>query len=264
MHDLLAAIVAGASATVEARRRAEPVERLAARAATKAPRGDEFCLRVRRGASPGIIAECKRRSPARGVLAREYDPAARAAAYEAGGAAAISVLTEPCFFDGSLKHLETVRAAVDVPILRKDFIVDEYQLLEARVAGADAVLLIVAALSQARLGELIQSAAHLGLAALVEVHSRDEVTRAVDAGASVIGVNSRDLRTLEVNLRLFDEIREAFPTGAVAVAESGLRSPADVRRLHGLGYDAFLIGEWLMKEADPAGLVRRLTGEGEP
>lgn len=261
MHDLLAAIVAGASATVEARRRVEPLDQLADRSAAKSPRGDTFRTRLGRGPTPRIIAECKRRSPARGILARDYDPAARAAAYEAGGAAAVSVLTEPCFFDGGLVHLEAVRAAVDIPVLRKDFIVDEYQLHEARAAGADAILLIVAALEQCRLDALTRDATRLGLAALVEVHTRDEASRAVDAGAMVIGVNSRNLKTLEVDIRLFDDVRETIPYGTVAVAESGLRSAADVGRLHGLGYDAFLIGEWLMRAPDPAALVRELTWE---
>lgn len=261
IHGLLAAIVAAASAAVEARRRAEPLDQLAARAAAHAPCGDTFRERLGRGPTPRIIAECKRRSPARGILARDYDPAARAAAYEAGGAAAVSVLTEPCFFDGSLAHLEAVRSAVDIPVLRKDFIVDEYQLHEARAAGADAILLIVAAVEPGRLGELMRAAARLGLAALVEVHTREEACRAVDAGAAVIGVNSRNLKTLEVDIRLFDEIRETVPSGVVTVAESGLRSAGDVRRLHGSGYDAFLIGEWLMREPDPTTLVRQLAGE---
>lgn len=261
MHDLLAAVVACARSIVEARRAAMPLDSLAERAGRRFPRGTLFRERLARPGRVNIIAECKRRSPARGVLAREYQPAQIAARYEAGGAAAISVLTESCFFDGDLTHLEAVRASVDVPILRKDFIVDEYQLHEARASGADGALLIVAALGQDVLERLLRSAGAMGLATLVEAHSPDEARRAADAGAELIGVNSRNLHTLEVDVRLFDEVLPALPPGAVAVAESGLRSVADVRRLRALGYSAFLIGEWLMREQDPADLMRRLTEE---
>ena len=198
-----------------------------------------------------IIAECKRRSPSRGILRREYDPAAIARGYEHAGAAAISVLTEPTFFDGSPDHLRSVRRAVELPVLRKDFVVTEFQVTEARAIGADAVLLIVAALSDAELADLMSRADEHGLAALVEVHSVAEAHRAIDAGATIIGVNSRDLRTLKVSLSVFDDVAAALPKEAVAIAESGISSFADVDRLRRARYEAFLVGERFMTAADP-------------
>jgi indole-3-glycerol phosphate synthase len=186
------------------------------------------------------------------VLRADYDPAAIARGYAAAGAAAISVLTEPTFFDGSLDHFTSVRAAVDRPLLRKDFIVSEYQLLEARAAGADAALLIVGALQPAELARLIARAAGLGLDALVEVHGRDELTVAVDAGAAIIGVNNRNLRTLTVDLGVSEELVERFPKGVTAVSESGIKTPEDISRFRKLGYHAFLIGERFMACEDPA------------
>jgi indole-3-glycerol phosphate synthase len=231
--------------------------------ADAAPRGKAFVESLQ---APGIrvIAECKRRSPSRGVLRRDYDVASIARGYERAGAAALSVLTEPTFFDGSLDDLRRVRQAVLLPILRKDFIVSEFQVLEARAAGADAILLIVAALSDADLRALIESAGAAGMAALVEVHDRVELDRALAAGASVIGVNSRDLRTLQVDISVFDHLSTCLPRGTTAVAESGLRSPDDLGRLHALRYDAFLIGERLMTEPDPGTALAslRLAAEG--
>ncbi len=249
--DLLAAIVACARRVVEVRRGFEPLDALARRAEASVPRGAAFLggLSARHGIN--VIAECKRRSPSRGVLRSEYDPAAIAAGYEAAGAAAISVLTEPAFFDGALEHLRAVRARVQVPLLRKDFIVDEYQLFEARAAGADAVLLIVAALDRRELRALAGRARDLGLAVLVEAHDRDEVAIAVDAGAAAIGVNNRDLRTLAVDTGASLRMVDAIPDDVVAVAESGLRSAEDLRRLQAAGYDAFLIGERLMAAERP-------------
>ena len=197
------------------------------------------------------------------MLRAAYDPAAIAAGYAAAGAAGISVLTESSFFDGALEHLRAVRAAVPTPVLRKDFVVNEYQVAEARMAGADAVLLIVAALSAADLARLRRYATDLGLMPLVEVHSGDELARAVDAGADTIGVNSRDLRTLEVDTSLFERLAPRFPRGIVSVAESGIRTPDDVGRLGRAGFDAFLIGERFMTDADPgaalAAFVRDAT-----
>ncbi len=209
---------------------------------------------------PGIriIAECKRRSPSKGVLRRDYDPAAIAVDYERHGAAAVSVLTEPTFFDGSLGHLAAVRRAVDAPVLRKDFIVTEYQVAEAKAAGADAVLLIVAALSAAELAGLLACASAHGLASLVEVHERGELERALEAGASLVGINSRNLRTLEVRPSVFDELVPQIPDDVVAVAESGLRTAADLRRLSAAGYDAFLIGERFVTEPSPGEALARL------
>ena len=171
-----------------------------------------------------MIAECKRRSPSKGILREQYNPADHARAYAQAGAAAISVLTEPTFFDGHPDHLRQVRAAVDIPLLRKDFIVSEYQLLEAAVLGADAALLIVGALTDSELVRLLAAAETLGLATLVEVHDLDEMRRALDAGARIIGVNSRNLRTLTVDLGVLDLIVEQLPDAVTAIAESGIRT----------------------------------------
>jgi indole-3-glycerol phosphate synthase len=258
--DLLATIVAGTQRITASRRAIEPLDALERRAAAMAPRGDLFESRQRRPDGINVIAECKRRSPSRGVLAAEYDPVRIAQAYASGGAAAISVLTEPTFFDGALAHLQAVRAAVDVPLLRKDFVVDEYQLFEARATGADAVLLIVAALEQAALESLQARAWQLGLATLVEVHDREELSRAVDSGARVIGVNNRNLRTLKVDVKASDDLAARMPKGVVAVSESGLQSRADLERLAAAGYGAFLIGERFMTDPDPAAAIRLLIG----
>jgi indole-3-glycerol phosphate synthase len=181
-----------------------------------------------------------------------------ATGYERGGAAAISVLTEPSFFDGSLDHLAAVREMVRIPLLRKDFIVDDYQLLEARAAGADAILLIVSALDDRTLVSLSKSAADLDLAALVEVHSVDECRRAVDAGARIIGVNNRNLRTLEVDRNASRDIAAVIPKEAIAISESGLKTAADLESMQRLGYRAFLIGERLMVEPDPGAALEGL------
>jgi indole-3-glycerol phosphate synthase len=208
-----------------------------------------------------IIAECKRRSPSVGILRRDYDAAAIAAGYERAGAAAISVLTEPAFFDGSLADLERVAGAVRVPVLRKDFVVSEFQLLEARACGAAAALLIVAALDDGELRTLIRCARDLDLAALVEVHDTVELDRALAAGASIVGVNSRDLKTLTVSPEVFDTIAAAMPAEVIAVAESGIRSGGDIARLRRLGYRGFLIGERFMASADPAAALAQLTAD---
>jgi indole-3-glycerol phosphate synthase len=257
--DLLRAIVAATRRITESRRARESGAALERRAARAAPRGDRFEAAL---AAPGrhVIAECKRRSPSRGVLMPRYDPCAIARAYERGGAAAISVLTEPAFFDGSLEHLAGVRAAVGLPILRKDFILDEYQVLEARAAGADAVLLIMAALQPAELVSLLARAADLGLAALVEVHEEEEMRRALDCGARLVGVNNRNLRTLDVDVDASDRLAALIPREAIAVSESGLRSRAELDRLASLGYRAFLVGERFMTDPDPARAVSELVG----
>jgi indole-3-glycerol phosphate synthase len=194
------------------------------------------------------------------VLAPEYEPVAIARQYESGGAAAISVLTEPTFFDGSLDHLTAVRAAVGVPLLRKDFILDDYQLFEARAAGADAILLIVAALEQRALEHLQRRAAELGLASLVEVHDEEELVRAVDSGARLIGVNNRNLRTLAVDVEASYRLAAKIPANVVAVSESGLQSRADLERLAAAGYRAYLIGERFMTDGNPALAISELIG----
>jgi indole-3-glycerol phosphate synthase len=260
--DLLATIVAATRHIVSVRERTVPLASLEREAARRLdggrPGGDAFGDALRSTLHPRIIAECKRRSPSRGVLRREYDPASHAAAYEAAGAVAISVLTEPTFFDGALEHLEQARGASSLPVLRKDFIVSEYQIVEGAAAGADAVLLIVGALEDAALRRLLRFADDLDVAALVEVHDVVELTRARDAGAQIVGVNSRNLRTLTVDPGVFEAVAAALPDGLTAVAESGLRTPADLHRLTALGYHAFLVGERLMSERDPGAALREL------
>lgn len=259
---LLGAVVAAARKSADERERRQSRDELQQAVAVRAPRGDRFMASL---AAPGvrIIAECKRRSPSRGVLRATYDPAAIAASYEAAGAAAISVLTEPTFFDGSLDHLRAVRLRVDLPLLRKDFVVTPYQVLEAAACGADAVLLIAAALDDRDLTSLIALAASVGLAALVEVHDREELDRAGHAGATLIGVNSRNLRTLQVDMGILDRLAPHMPPAVTAVAESGLRTPDDLRRLQAVGYDAFLIGERFMTDPNPGNALGELISAAE-
>jgi indole-3-glycerol phosphate synthase len=206
-----------------------------------------------------IIAEFKRASPSKGVIRADADPTQIAHAYEAGGAAAISVLTEEDRFRGSLADLHAVRAAVNVPVLRKDFIFDEYQLYESAVAGADALLLIVAALDDEKLARLLRiTEEELRMDALVEVHTKDELRRATGAGAKLIGVNNRDLHSFRVSLDVSVEIARDYPAGVMLVAESGLSSGDDLRRLRALGYRGFLIGETLMRADEPEDALRNL------
>jgi indole-3-glycerol phosphate synthase len=258
--DLLATIVAATRRIVEVRQHAQGASALEGRA-TRMPLGGAFAAALRHSTAPRVIAECKRRSPSKGVLRADYDPAAHASAYAAAGAAAISVLTEPTFFDGSLEHLEHVRAAVELPILRKDFVVSEYQLLEAVASGADAVLLIAGALTDEELRRLRARASALGLAALVEVHDRAELSRALDAGAEVIGVNSRNLRTLAVDMNVLDDLIGQIPSDVTGVAESGIRSGDDIVRLTAAGYHAFLVGERLIAQPDPGKALRDLRAQ---
>lgn len=262
--DLLSTIIAATRRIVEMRREREPAAALETRAAAASPAGARFEQELGMAGRVNVIAECKRRSPSRGVLAADYDPAAIARLYERGGAAAISVLTEPTFFDGALEHLGAVRRAVSLPLLRKDFIVDDYQLFEARAAGADAILLIAAALEQRDLVRLQARAWALGLAALVEVHDEDELTRAIDSGARVVGVNNRNLRSLRVDVDASYRLAARVPRGVTAVSESGLRSRADLERLAAAGYRAFLIGERFMTDPDPAGAIAELVNVGPP
>ena len=259
--DLLGTIVAATRRIIEVRQEREPLAALEKRALATTSDGAAFERGLGAEGRVNVIAECKRRSPSKGVLAIQYDPAAIARRYEQGGAAAISVLTEPTFFDGALEHLHAVRRGVGLPILRKDFTVDEYQLFEARAAGADAILLIVAALEQADLVRLQARAFELGLAALVEVHDEAELTRAIDSGARLIGVNNRNLRTLQVDVEASYRLAARIPKGVIGVSESGLRSREDLARLKAAGYRAFLVGERFMTDPDPARALRELTGE---
>ena len=257
---LLDTIVAASRRGVEYRMRTRPLPTLSA-TINRQPQGAAFADALGNSPAPRIIAECKRRSPSRGILRAAYDPAAHAAAYARAGAAAISVLTEPTFFDGAPEHLVAVRAACDLPLLRKDFVTTDYQVVEAAALGADAVLLIVGAMDQPTLVMLLTVSAALGLAALVEVHDRAELARAEDAGAAIIGVNSRSLKTLEVHPGVFEDLAPAMPRGAIAVAESGIRTRSDVSRLTSAGYHAFLVGERLIGQPDPGAALRELRGQ---
>jgi indole-3-glycerol phosphate synthase len=209
-------------------------------------------------AAPAVIAEIKRASPSRGLIAPQFEPVEIARRYEAAGAAALSVLTDMQFFQGALEHLEQARAATELPVLRKDFTLDRYHVWQAAAHGADAILLIVAVLKPAELRELLGEARTLGLDALVEVHDRDELRKAVDAGANLIGVNNRNLQTFEVSLDTSLRLAEEMPPQVLAVSESGIRTPEDVARLAAAGYRAFLIGESLMSQSDPGAALHTL------
>jgi indole-3-glycerol phosphate synthase len=260
--DLLATIVAATRARVDAQSERVPPRTVWERVAVASPvRG--FRDALARADRVNVIAECKRRSPSRGVLRREYDPVGIARQYEGCGAAAVSVLTEPTFFDGELDHLRAVRAAIGLPVLRKDFIVSAYQLLEARAAGADAVLLIAAALGDDELSVLHAEARAIGLDPLVEVHDEGELARALGAGADLVGVNNRNLRTLRVDVDASRRLARRLPSHVVAVAESGLRCAADLLALREIGYSAFLVGEHLMTAGDPGAALRELVGADE-
>jgi indole-3-glycerol phosphate synthase len=229
--------------------------------AAKAPQAKDG-LAALKGDNVTVICEVKRSSPSKGALAAIADPAGLAADYEAGGAAAISVLTERRRFGGSLDDLTAVRARVDVPVLRKDFVVTSYQLWEARAHGADLVLLIVAALEQEALVSLVERAESIGLTPLVEVHDEDEVSRAVDAGAKIIGVNARDLKTLDVDRSTFARVAPAIPDHIVRIAESGVRGPHDLIAYANDGADAVLVGESLVTGRDPRAAVADLVAAG--
>lgn len=210
--------------------------------------------------SLNVIAELKKASPSRGLIRTDFDPVALAKGFEAAGAAALSVLTEEEFFQGELKYMKDARAAVGLPVLRKDFIVDPWQVWEARATNADSFLLIVAGLGDAVLGELLALGRELGMEPLVEVHTREELARALAAGARIIGVNNRNLKTLEVRVETSVELIAEIPEECIAVCESGLRTHDDLVRLRGAGFDAFLIGEHLMAQPDPAAALGILLG----
>jgi indole-3-glycerol phosphate synthase len=210
----------------------------------------------------GLIAEVKKASPSAGVIATDFDPVAIALQYEAAGAHAISVLTDEQYFQGHLTYLTKVRSAVGLPCLRKDFILHDVQIYEAAVAGADAILLIVAALEQPQLEALYKTADLCQLDVLVEVHSRDELERAIDLGAKLIGINNRNLATFEVDLATTEELSEEVPDGVILVSESGLKTQADTRRVHAVGCQAILVGESLMRTGDIAAQVKELLAVG--
>jgi indole-3-glycerol phosphate synthase len=260
--DILTEILAHQREVVAAARAARPLAELERAPAYGGERRSlGAALRARR---PAVIAECKRRSPSKGVLREPYDPVAIARGYAAAGAAAISVLTNDRFFGGTLDDLTAVRAAVPVPVLRKDFVVDPYQLAEARAAGADAVLLIVAALEPAALRELHAAATAIGLEVLTEVHDEDEVGVALASGATIVGVNNRNLRTFVTDIATSERVARLVPHGTLLVAESGLRDGRDVARLERAGIGAFLVGEAFMTAPEPGEALRAmLAGAAE-
>jgi indole-3-glycerol phosphate synthase len=212
--------------------------------------------------SPALIAEIKKASPSKGVLAHSFDPERIARQYEAGGAACLSVLTDEAFFQGSLQYLQAARGVCSLPVLRKDFTLNENHVLEAAAHGADAILLIAAILQQGEIQRLGELAARYRMAALVEVHNERDLAKAVDAGAGIIGVNNRDLNTFEVTLETSLRLAPRIPAGVLRVSESGIRSAQDIQRLREAGYQAFLVGEHLMKSEDPAAAARALVTQG--
>jgi len=257
----LADIVAATRRTAGERRSKGDLRQLERQAALHVPRGFRKMLESANKSGVAVIAELKKASPSRGLIRRDFDPAKLARELERGGAAALSVLTDEDFFQGSLANLRIASAETRLPCLRKDFIVDEFQILEARANCADAILLIVAALSQQELEELARKAADHELDVLCEVHDEDELRRSLDAGCNLIGVNSRDLRTFKVDLGTAFRLAKRIPDGILAVAESGIESGSDIARLRSVGYTAFLVGETLMRSASPGDALRELLTE---
>jgi indole-3-glycerol phosphate synthase len=253
-------ILAHTRTVVAERKAAADMRALEAAAARHVPRGFARALRARAGLA--VIAELKKASPSKGVIREEFDPVEIALQLEAGGAAALSVLTDEKFFHGSLMNLRRASAAVWLPCLRKDFMVDEFQMLEARANRADAVLLIMAALTDAELKTLRRSARSHGLDVLCEVHDAEELERALALDCECVGVNSRDLKTFEVSLDRACELAAKLPKSAVRVAESGIHSQGDMKRLRAAGFEAFLIGESLMRESKPGGALASLLRGG--
>jgi indole-3-glycerol phosphate synthase len=257
MSDILSQIVARKRERLAEARRRRPFAALRAEAQPR-PAASRFITALRRDAV-NVIAEVKRRSPSKGVIREDFDPVAVARNYAAGGAAAISVLTEEDFFDGSLDHLRAVRAVTNVPLLRKDFVFDEYQIYEALDAGADAILLIAAMLDGPHFNDLLQAADGLGLDVLVEVHDRAEAERVLAYDVRLLGVNNRDLRTFHTSLDTSLELAKDLPPALTLVSESGIRTRADVERLRAAGFHAFLIGEEFMRAADEGAALKALV-----
>lgn len=261
MPAILDRIVTSSRARVAETKRVADLRDLDRRAERHIPRGFRRALAAKSKNGIAVIAELKKASPSKGLIRAEFHAAELAKDLEQAGAAALSVLTDEEFFQGSLENLREASSAVKIPCLRKDFIVDEFQLLEARANFADAVLLIVAALSAQELKKLTLAAPAHELDVLCEVHDSEELDRALDAGCDLIGVNTRDLRTFEVNLETAFRLAEKIPEGAMRVAESGIHSGEDAARLRDAGYDAFLVGESLMRAASPGDALRRLLSQ---
>ena len=258
---ILAEILATKRGEVDAAKRARPRSALEAACLDVGPtRGFADALARPPGAPLRVIGEVKRASPSAGPIRPDADPAEIARDYQRGGATCLSILTDERYFDGQLAFLGAARAAVRLPLLRKDFLIDPYQVLEARAAGADAVLLIVAAVDDSLLGELLSAARELGLDALVEAHCQEEAARAVSAGARLIGVNHRDLATFHIDMSLTGRLRAYVPEGTVLVGESGIKSAADARALADAGADAILVGESLMRAPSPGDALAAMLG----
>jgi indole-3-glycerol phosphate synthase len=261
LPSILQKILAAKRLRLERQKRRLPLRELKA-ALPDLPPTRDFASAVRdprsRGQAVAIIAEIKRRSPSRGLIRRELDPASMYRAYVQGGADACSVLTEEDYFGGALDHLRELRPLAEIPLLRKDFVFDPYQLYETRTAGADAILLIAAALEDERLRGLLETCGRLELQALVEVHTREELDRALGCGARMVGINNRNLSSFEVDIEASLKLAPHLPAGLTAVSESGIHGPEEIRRLAAAGIRAFLVGEHLMRAADPAAALRRL------
>jgi indole-3-glycerol phosphate synthase len=265
MSTQLERILAHTLLRVTEQRAAADVALLERKAAAHEPRGFEAALRKAAASRPAVIAELKKASPSRGLIRPDFEPISLARSLEAAGATALSVLTDEEFFQGSLDNLSRASAAVRIPCLRKDFILDPFQILEARAAGADAILLIVAALADKDLKSLYEEARRMGLDVLCEIHDREELERAVALGFTVIGVNSRNLHTMQVQPQTQTELAQSLPRTAVRVAESGIQNASDIVRMAEAGFDAFLIGESLMRQPDPgAALAALLIREVSP
>lgn len=260
MADILARILATKAGEIAAAKAGRPLREVAAAARAQSPPRDfEGALRARIAAGrPAVIAEVKKASPSRGVLRADFDPPAIAVSYEKGGAACLSVLTDRQYFQGAPEFLTAARAACALPALRKDFIVDEYQVAEARAMGADAILLIVAALTDARLAALEDCARDLGMAVLVEVHDGAELDRALRLATPLVGINNRNLRTFDVSLGTTLDLLPRIPAGKLVVTESGILAPADVAVMRAQGVGAFLVGEAFMRASDPGAALAAL------
>jgi len=263
MRDLLRAIVARKAERLQEAKRKKPLAHVREEATARAGRRPSFQHACARSDRLNLIAEVKRASPSRGLLRADFDPVALAREYEQNGAAAISVLTEEDHFQGALEHLRAIREVVGVPLLRKDFLFDPYQVYEAAAAGADAVLLIAALLDATQLRDLRQLAEELKLDALVEVHDPSDLETALASGARLIGVNNRDLRTFRVDRTVSFELARRVPPEVVLVSESGLSTRQELEELRRVGYRAFLIGEHLMRAACPGAALRALLGESD-
>jgi indole-3-glycerol phosphate synthase len=265
MADVLQRIIAAKVEEVARAREARPQPVLEKAARSAAPARDfTGTLRARLDAGrPAVIAEIKKASPSRGVLREKYDPAAIAASYERHGAACLSVLTDGPFFQGSLEHLQQARAACALPVLRKDFTIDPYQVYEARAAGADCILLIVGALEPGRMKELEDTALALGMAVLVEAHDGEELERALALGTPLIGINNRNLRTFETRLETTLDLLDRIPVGRIAITESGILAPDDVKRMRARRVGCFLVGEAFMRAADPGAALAGLFAQAE-